>query len=190
MKSLILAMFFLFLSGCGASWHYSNTGTGTLKGKVLVQWIAPDQFMFIPDDSDPLTFTRSNGSVIKPEKMFTDGGSIPRPMWAFRNYSPWGYAPAFMIHDWLFVMKQCRLPGYEQYNHRIAADIMAEVMKTLMEDPRYGGRNKLVHYSMYKAVSSSIAEESWENGACHQPGDRSIDAFAKNPRMEYLITFP
>ena len=191
MQRAFLVMVLLLCSGCGASWQYNHTDTGTLKGKLLVQWIKPDQFIFIPDERNPLTFTRSNGTVIKPGRMYTDGGSIPRVMWAFRNYSPWGYAPAFIIHDWLFVMKECKLPGFEAYNHQIAADIMAEVIKTLMEDPRYGEKSPLVLYSMYKAVSSSIAKELWENSKCSEPPLESGErALLPNQGFEYLLEFP
>ena len=43
---------------------------------------------------------------------------------------------------------------------------MAEVMKTVMENPKYGGPNKLVHYSMYEAVRSKTAQDYWDNGKC------------------------
>jgi hypothetical protein len=57
---------------------------------LLVEWIGPDRFILRPDP-DPtqrLTFTRANGDVITPREMYTDGGSIPRPLWVFRGLSP------------------------------------------------------------------------------------------------------
>src|SRR5262245_53900835 len=86
---------------------YQKLKVGKLEGKVTVQWLEPNVFLFIPDAERPLTFTRSNGEKIQPGRLITDGGSIPRPMWVFRNYSPWGYAPAFIVHDWIFYTKHC-----------------------------------------------------------------------------------
>ena len=144
---------------------YDSFPVGTLSGKLVVQWIEPDKFIFLPDKDVPLTFTRSNGDKIVPGRMITDGGSIPRPLWILRSYSPWGYAPAFIIHDWLFAMKQCRIEGYARYDHEQAATILAEVMKTMMELKKVE-RDTLTLLSMYAAVNSSIAEDLWNNGPC------------------------
>ena len=78
--------------------------------------------------------------------------------------------PAFIIHDWLFAVKQCKLDGYQKLSLEEAATVMAEAMKTLMEKPNFGGANKLVHYSMYQAVRSSTAKAYWDDGECNQPG--------------------
>jgi hypothetical protein len=102
-----------WLSGCASS-HYKHTAAGTLKGTVVVEWYKPDLFKYRPDTTDPLTFTRRKGTVIQPGLMLTDGGSIPRVFWVLRNYSPWGYGPAFIVHDWLFSHAELqveRLPG-------------------------------------------------------------------------------
>src|SRR4051812_6864545 len=96
--------------------NYKDVRQGKLSGKLIVQWLEPDVFLFIPDAAQPLTFVRANGSKLIPGRMITDGGSIPRPMRAFRNYSPWGYAPAFIVHDWIFRMKSCELNDYLRYN--------------------------------------------------------------------------
>jgi hypothetical protein len=57
--------------------------------------------------------------------MYTDGGSIPQPLRAIKVYSPWGYAPAFLVHNWLFAIKQCERPGYGKLTLEGAADAMA-----------------------------------------------------------------
>jgi hypothetical protein len=149
---------------------YDRTTSGKLTGKLVLEWIDQDKFRFISDSADPLRFVRANNEVIKPGEMFTDGGSIPAPLRAIKSFSPWGYAPAFIIHDWLFVMKHCKISGHEKWNHLKAADVLAEVMKTVMESPRFGGPNKLVHYSMYEAVRSQIAKDYWDKGNCETSG--------------------
>lgn len=153
-------------------WHYDQTRTGDLKGTLRIRWVANDQFVYEPDPADPLRFKRADGSIIQPEAMYTDGGSIPQALRAIKAYSPWGYAPAFIIHDWLFVMKQCKLKGYEKLTLEDAATIMAEAVKTLMEKPDFGGVNKLVHYSMYEGVLTSTAKDYWDNGPCNTPDAR------------------
>lgn len=177
-RALALTIAALFLAGC-TDWfygrHYERTETGELKGKLVVEWLSPDSFLFVPDSEDPLTFRRKNDEVIQPNQMYTDGGSIPAALRAIKSYSPWGYAPAFILHDWLFVMQACKIPGYENFDLDKAATIMSEAMKTIMEDPKYGGPNKLVHYSMYEAVRSKAAADHWENGKCDTPtGPRSV----------------
>lgn len=173
MKLAVLALVALLPTSCSDlfyGWEYDGTATGELKGRLIVEWIDQDKFIFIPDQQNPLSFKRKgDNDLIVPQRMYTDGGTIPAPLRAIRSYSPWGYAPAFIIHDWLFVMKECKVPGYEKYDLQKAATIMAEVMKTVMENPKYGGPNKLVHYSMYEAVRSKVAQDYWDTGTCETP---------------------
>lgn len=166
MRIALIAIAVAFgVSGCSdIAWQ--QTKSGQLKGKLVIEWINQDEFLFIPDPAQPLIFTRSNNEVIKPEAMYTDGGSIPVALRAVKSYSPWGYAPAFIVHDWLFTMRQCKLAGYEKLTLDEAATVLAEVLKTVMENPKYGGPNKLVHYSMYEAVRSRVAKDYWDNGKC------------------------
>lgn len=154
------------IGGC-ASAHYNNVKTGTLQGRLIVEWYDRDKFVFLPDQNNRLRFTRSDGTVIRPEIMMTDGGSIPRVLWAFKSYSPWGYAPAFIIHDWLFVAHHDNHPDYNHYTLQEAGLVMSEVMKTMMEDDynrRGAPRERFVLYSMYLAVTSAIARHWWDAG--------------------------
>ena len=190
MRALLLSIFTLLTtSGC-AAYHYSRVDVGELSGKLIVQWIDYDKFIFLPDEDNPLTFFKQGAEAISPEKMYTDGGTIPPVLWVIRHYSPWGYAPAYIVHDWLFVMHQCKLPGYEDYDLEKAARVMSEVMKTLMEDPRYGRKSELVLYSMYKAVRSPKAREFWDHGECNLPELKRLLAIEKEPLFEYVIEFP
>lgn len=171
-------------------WQYDQTATGDLKGRLVIEWIDQDKFIFIPDPENPLRFTRQNAEVIQPNQMYTDGGSIPAPLRAIKSYSPWGYAPAFIIHDWLFTMKHCKVPGYEAYDLDKAATVMAEAMKTVMENPKYGGPNKLVHYSMYEAVRSKTAADYWDNGSCETPASPKTEAGPPGPRHSRSMADP
>lgn len=142
MKNSSLLVLYILLSGCAITGKgltpnevWSNTQTGDIIGNITLQWDGADRFIYIPDESNPLTFIRRKDGEeidrITPDKRFyTDGGSIPRIAHVGENYSPWKFGPAYIIHDWLFELNHCSLPGHEKYNHLIAADIMAEVIKT------------------------------------------------------------
>jgi hypothetical protein len=149
-------------------------------------------FVFTPDKEKPLTFVRYNQETIQPGKMMTDGGSIPRPLWVLRNYSPWGYAPAFIVHDWLFAVKHCGYKENKNYSFEETAVILSEVMKTLMLDPKYNFEDKLSLYAIYEAVRSPIAHEIWENGNCiPPPGTAGQPPLAPGKvRITYSIEFP
>lgn len=160
----------------------------------MVQWIEADQFVFVPDTEKPLTFTRHNREAITPGAMYTDGGSIPRALWALRSYSPWGYAPAYIVHDWLFEMKHCALPGHERYDVDEAAWVLAEVIKTMLEKEGPQPTDKLALYSIFEAVRSPIAADLWAHGDCDtvstRGGELLPEAVARPPKMQYVIEFP
>ena len=160
------------------------------------------EFIFLPDPGRPLTFTRFNRDAITPGRMYTDGGSIPRPFRVLRNYAPWGYAPAFIIHDWLFHVQHCQLPGYEKYDVEEAAWVMTEVMKTMMEQDKEVPTDKLALYAMFEAVRSSIAVTEWNRSkeeSCKEPPAEPAAAplppgaprpVLRKTILEYPIEFP
>ena len=167
----------LLISGCAAR-HYERTQPGHLQGKITVEWRKPNLFAYKPHAEEPLVFVRKGGDTITPKEMFTDGGSIPRPFWILKNFSPWGYGPAFIVHDWLFHMQDCKEEGYEKYSIEDAATIMSEVMKTMMESPGFDYGSKTAVYSTYKAVLSKPARDAWSDGHCVLPdlGLLSVEA--------------
>ncbi len=188
---VLVTVLILASSGC-ASWHYARTKTGELRGKLVVQWVEPDQFIFLPDQDRPLTFTRANHNAIAPGQMYTDGGSIPRPFWAFKHYSPWGYAPAFIVHDWLFHMQHCQLSGYDKYDVDEAAQVMSEVMKTLMEMKKEEiPTDKVALYAMFEAVRSPMAAKLWDQSkeeSCKEP-PAERKAAPPRPMIQYMLEF-
>lgn len=176
------------LPGC-ATVFYQSTPPGKLSGKLVVEWYGPDKFLIVPDPIDPLTFVRADGEVIRPELMYNDSSHIPRSLWVNKHYSPWGYTPAFMIHDWLYEMQHCRIEGYQRYDSDAAAEVLAEVVRTLMEDPLYGGPNPLNLYALYWSVKTPAAQQLWQTGVCDSPlqvPDRSLFEF---PLARYVIQF-
>src|SRR5205085_1586544 len=130
-KSLQSTALGLMVTGCATLSDQPGPG-GKLTGKLDVEWISPNQFIYTPNPSDPLTFVSTDGRRIVPQRMFTDGGSIPPVLWGVPGFSPWGYGPAYIVHDWLFTQHHCRLPGYETVFFDDSARILGEVIDTLM----------------------------------------------------------
>ncbi len=183
-----LTLAFFLVPGC-ATLHYSQIQQGKLTGKLLVEWIDADLFIFTPDKEKPLRFGRHNGEIIEPGRMITDGGSIPRMFWALRSYSPWGYAPAFITHDWLFAVKHCGYPIDKNYTFDESAIILSEIIKTLMLNPKYNFEDKLSMYAIYEAVKSPIARGIWDNGKCTNESDLR-GSIPRKAALSYVIEFP
>lgn len=171
------------LSGCG-SLDYTKLTPGALSGSLFVMWIdegnssGDGTFLFVPDPNDPLTFTRANqalpGAVIKPGLMYTDGGSIPKVAQVFNGLSPWGYAPAYMIHDWLFVAHHCIVDGeadprftqVQGVTFQDSAEILGEAIKALVE-ARTVKANDVATGAITSAVAGPVAKGLWDTrGAC------------------------
>lgn len=180
-----LACCFALLGGC-ATIPYDSLKLGKFSGSVVVVWVGEGGssgdglFVFVPDPENPLTFRRENGrapgAVIRPQIMYTDGGSIPRVAQVFEGFSPWGYAPAYMIHDWLFTARHCLIDGvksleYEQLkdvNFEESAKILGEAILALVEAKKVK-RADQAGSTITNAVYSFVARESWDKkGACSE----------------------
>ncbi len=181
-----LLIIVLIVTGC-AQRHYIRTAEGKLTGKLIVEWRKPNLFIYRPDVDDPLRFFRADGREIRPERIWTDGGSIPRPFWIFKNFSPWGYGPAFVVHDWLFVMQDCMLEGHEDFTLKEAAIVMSEVMKTLMENPDFDYGSVQSMYAMYKAVQTAPAEAAWNDRNCEPVP--SLFLLSAEPDASFILSF-
>lgn len=176
MTPRILTALFLALAlpGC-ATLRYDSIAEGTgYHGKIRVEWIDPDLFRFIPDPDAPFTVTRPGKPDIVPGTFETDGGSVPYPLRAFPAYSPWGYAPAFIAHDWLFEAHHCGLPGYDGYTLDDAADVMSELVKAMMQTDPATPPDRLVLYTMDVAVRSDVARRMWDTGRCTMPAETGL----------------
>jgi len=173
----------VLLAGC-SSIAYEKLKPGSLSGSLFVMWVdeggplGDGTFLFVPDPRDPLIFHRPDrtapGSTIQPGLMYTDGGSIPRIAQVFKGLSPWGYAPAYMIHDWVFVAHHCIVDGSDErrfdqvrgINFGDSAAVLGEAIKALIDagqvDP-----NDVAATAITGAVGSVVAKRIWdEKGAC------------------------
>ena len=169
MRMLIVATAAIALTGC-ASLPYRDTKEGKFSGALEVRWVRNNYFKFTPNFLERFTFTRFDGTSIQPGTMYTDGGSIPRFFWGVQGFSPWGYAPAYIVHDWLFRAKNCGYTRDKQYSFSESADILAEGLKTIMETDQ-AVRSYFVFDSVYSAVKSPIAKRLWEQGRCEPSPD-------------------
>lgn len=156
------------LAGACAHATYRKTPAGTLEGDLDVRWIKPDRFVYVPSTTNPLTFTTATRRVIVPRKMYTDGGSIPRLFWNVPGYSPWGYAPGYIVHDWLFVAHHCKFPDYQDVTFEESAAVLASAIKTLMVK-KTAPTDETTLWAVYRAVKSPIARKLWDEGTCDLP---------------------
>lgn len=167
MRLATLILLSIALVGC-ASKPYREAQEGKFSGALDVRWVKNDYFLFLPNKDDPFTFIRKDGTTIHPGPMYTDGGSIPRFFWGIEGYSPWGYAPAYIVHDWLFEAQHCGYQPDNKYSFEDSVTIMAESLKAVME-ANTEVRNYFVFDSVVAAIGSSIAKRLWEKGSCKAP---------------------
>lgn len=141
---------------------YEKTGKGEFIGDLDVRWDAPDCFIYIPSATNPLRFTASDNKVITPKEMYTDGGSVPRILWGVPGLSPWGYAPAYIVHDWLFEAHHQGNPEYREITFDRSAEILAEGIKTLMENRNDVPKDETILWAISEAVKTPIAKSLWD----------------------------
>ncbi|MCG8508606.1 MAG: DUF1353 domain-containing protein [Rhodospirillales bacterium] len=162
---LTLATLFL------ADRFYAKLDVGQFTARPLVSWNGMDKFVFMPDPDQPFAYTTAAGRKIEPRTMYTDGGSTPRILRGLKKFSSWGYAPAFIVHDWLFTAKKCQHQPDTDWTFPQSALVMAEAIKTLMEVGFVNFKGDTVRlnkaedtlYLMYHAVNSFIAKDIWED---------------------------
>jgi len=135
---------------------------GKFDGEPHLVWVKPDIFRHEPQPANPFRFTRANGEEIEPGKMITDGGSIPRALWFVKDLSPWAYAPAFLIHDWLFDLHHC---GRDTRSFEEVRDILLEGVRTLMET-KVCDMNRLAFDLIYSGIDSFVARQVWDKPGC------------------------
>lgn len=131
----------LLLPSCVATRFYDRVdGKGQIVDRFRIDWEKPDSFIYRKDANPGFKFVRYNGEAIVPETILTDGGSVPRILWARKGYSPWTYGPAYLIHDWIYEAHRRNVPAAKKadgtpitYTKAQADWIMAEVIKAQME---------------------------------------------------------
>jgi hypothetical protein len=146
--------------GC-TSLTYDSVGKASVSGSLEVRWIKPDRFVYIPLAEDPLVIVTSDNRTIKPQKIYTDGGSIPRVAWGIPGFSPWGYAPAYVMHDWVFEAHHCDVPDYRSVTFGDSARYLAEAIKALMETG-IAPKDEATLLAIYAGVRTPLAKSIWD----------------------------
>lgn len=177
------------LSGCG-TWIHDNIPDGDLGGTVSVDWTEEDRFIYRPRNNDGLWFKPSfMSSRITPTEMYTDGGSVPRVFWNIPGLSPWALGPAYVIHDYIFLVHRCRLPDPEvaKLSFEDSALVLAEVGKSLIA-------HKLVKHdaldAIVWAVRTQYARDLWDKPGTVEdckPPPRAFARGAIRRVMEFKI---
>lgn len=167
MRQLAVVAISLAVAGC-APQPYRDTPQARFTGVLEVRWVRNDYFLFLPNRDAPFTLVRANGAKLQPGPMYTDGGSIPRFLWGVEGYSPWGYAPAYIVHDWLFEAHHCGYEPDDKHTFEESVEVMAEGLKAVMEAaPEV--RNYFVFDTVVRSVASPIARRLWDQGSCKAP---------------------
>jgi hypothetical protein len=108
--SALFAAIALFHTSCATVPDGNAKPVGDLSGDLILAWDNSDErFIFIPSSNRPLVYRRPGKPDIRPARMYTDGGSIPRIFWSQKGLSPWAYGPAYVIHDFLYNEHRCHV---------------------------------------------------------------------------------
>jgi hypothetical protein len=186
-KQLRCILLFLMLAGCVSP--FLTAQLGRINRPVNTVWVGEDKFVYVPGPPGlNFAFETSNGRIIEPGMMYTDGGSIPRFAQIFKGFSPWGFGPAYIVHDWIFYAQHCYIDrfepdkaqyddarrfadvygtgGYGPIDFNMSAQILAEVIKTIIDDQEVRPEN-VPAAVISSAVDSVFALALWnEAGAC------------------------
>lgn len=170
----------LALTAC-ADVNYQDAEPGAFRGSLFVMWVGEGgalgdgKFLYVPDPRDPLTFVSAKGGPeITPGMFYTDGGSIPKAAQMFQGFSPWGYAPAYVVHDWLFVAHHCNVDGTPSEDQAAlkgmtfqrSAELIGEAIRTLVAEGRVR-ENDVAPAVITGTVAGPIARSLWDRkGAC------------------------
>jgi hypothetical protein len=166
----------LLLDACAIS--YGDVGLGRLGGRVVTMWVGEDKFIYVPAPKGGWFYfeTAQSGKLIEPGLMYTDGGSIPRFARAWQGFSPWGFGPAYVIHDWIFYGHHCVVDGRNDGRFNDVKDItfdesaliLAQVIKTLVDHGQVP-ENAFATDIISNAVDSTVARALWDKGGACEP---------------------
>lgn len=182
-RAALLGIAGMLLAGCTSIPSFDPDETGKVQGELLVFWVSSDKFVYYPAPGNALTYIlpprlakKLGRDRITPGLMYTDGGSIPEALRGFAGFSPWGYGPAYIVHDWLFAAHRCLALGRGGELLQVTPDQLAAVQKTEFDDSAtvlLGIINDLARRGVvqkqsfapgmiYTAVSSDIARRLWD----------------------------
>ncbi len=145
----------------------------SMKGVLLIQWSDENRFIYVSPADNPLRFTTRSGREVRPGRMYTDGGSIPRVFWSVKGFSPWGYGPAYVLHDWLYHRHRCGQDGPPNtFSFEEANEVLDDAIAFLMVTKKVKS-NRLTR-RLIKWGVDNFGQAAW-----HEPCDAEPPAEAK-----------
>lgn len=184
---ILLTIAAALLGACSTVPHVDPENPGVVSGKLMVFWVAEDRFVYYPYFGDPLKFklppdlaAKYGNDTIRPGAIYTDGGSIPKGLQSLAGFSPWGYGPAYIVHDWLFEAHRCveantvdmlderdreEAQRVRNMDFAMSADILAAVVFALAKQEKVPRRG-LAPNAIYTGVDSMVAKRLWDSGPC------------------------
>lgn len=150
--------------------------------------------MYVPDSNDLFSFQPSfMKKPIVPSLMYTDGGGVPHIFWSIRGLSPWGFGPAYIVHDWLFVVHRCHWPAppeVQAITFEQLAQILPEVGKSLVKSGLID-HNKLEE--IVWAIQTKYARDIWDRPPsgddCDHPSPTHIKSLRANGQAMNVLDF-
>ena len=122
-------------SGLFYVWEDYRTGAFENIENIQLRWVSGELakqrlLEYTPHESAPFRFKTHDDRVITPKKFLTDGGTIPAFATVISGIDRFAYLPAYLIHDWEYVLKHCDQIGEVTQNQADTA--LMEALKTLM----------------------------------------------------------
>jgi len=117
-------------------WDEYETGVFEYVETIKLRWVSGDSakarlLEYVPDPATPFAFTTSDGRRIAPGRFLTDGGTIPDVATVVSGIDRYGYLPAYMVHDWEYVLHHCnKLPP--EVTQAKGDRALLEALKTMM----------------------------------------------------------
>jgi Protein of unknown function (DUF1353) len=166
----------VWLVSCTTTPYDPELAGGDFTGEIILGWDDGIRFIYYPSDRYPLTYSFPEGhplktsfGPIKPEAMYTDGGSIPRILWSVHGLSAWEYAPAYILHDWLFQRHYCFKDDFkitlEQAN-AVFRDALVLTDLKLAENNKRAPQNRAQIRALIDGAVRSFSKTAWDTGIC------------------------
>ncbi len=140
----------------------------SMKGVLLIQWSDETRFIYVSRADNPLRFTTRSGREVRPGRMYTDGGSIPRVFWSVKGFSPWGYGPAYVLHDWLYHQYRCgRDSSPNKFSFEEANEVLDDAIAFLMVTKKVDS-NRLAR-RLIKWGVDNFGQAAWNESCDAEP---------------------
>lgn len=199
--SIGICAIFLTVTACGAV-DFDAAPVGRFEGSALVVWVGPGdtstlgdgEFVYVPRPGQELTFFRGEGApasegneVIAPGAFYTDGGSVPRAVHWVQGFNAWAFGPAYIVHDWLFVVRKCinaKDPwgldsAIVNMDFQESADVMAETIKTVTTQYRLDASTGDAGRVIAPITAGPVSAQLWNDDTCANPEE--------DPRIQQVL---